>query len=159
MVKLSVENKTISVTKAVEREIVEFLNSCKRLEHESKEVLKRIYAWQKDFHIADMFTNSTANTVTLVRKLDKDELTSVDTEVVSQAMRDIMMDFVNFIYTLKEESKEDNSVKQESDEEDEYVSITRNKNGNIAVEGNMHPLTVISIMLKTISRLQDEKSE
>lgn len=153
MVKLSVDNKTISVTKAVEKEIVEFLNSCANWNPDAQ---KRIDGWLKDFHITDMLANLVTATVTLIRNLEENEQASIDTETASQAMRDIMMDFIEFVSALMKELKEDKPEEQEPISQGEFLSIIEDENGRIKVEGNIHPLKVISIMFATISHLKNE---
>lgn len=153
MIKLSVDNKTISVTKAVEKEVVEFLRSCPESNPDAQ---KRIEGWLKDFHIADTDTNAVTATVTLIRNLEKNEQASIDTEIASQAMRDIMMDFIEFVSALMKELKEDKQEEQEPIPQGEFLSIIEDENGRIKVEGNIHPLKVISIMFATISHLKNE---
>lgn len=155
MVNLSItkDGTIVSVKKAVETEIIDFLVECIICETEETPCAKRIDGWMKDFHISD-FQIRGRNTLVLIRELDEKESESIDLEMLNQAMRDIMMDFINFIKSLIEES---NSADVEENAPEgkpaaKFFHIDQKEDG-FAVEGNIHPMEVISYLLAVLKEM------
>lgn len=148
MVKLSVtkDGTIVSVEKAVEPEIIDFIKKYVLCEEETS-YGKRIDGWMKDFHISDSRINESEKTLTLVRELNENSK-NVDMEMLAQAMRDIMRAFVIFVKSM---------IAEDAKPIKKFFHLEETESG-LSMEGNISPMTVVAAIFAAVIEMAVEKA-
>lgn len=151
----------ISVKKAVEAEIVDFIKE-NAFSREETSYEKRINGWIRDFHVSDFAINNDEKTITLIRELNEKESESVDIDMIAQAMRDIMMSFVDFVKSLIKEAEGSHEGPTNSADAEEnapkFFHMDQTENG-FTIEGNIHPMKVVVALLAMIKEMVSDEND
>ena len=150
MVKLVItkDGTTVLVRKAVEKEIIDFLLNC------PDSYQTRVNGWLKDFHIDDMDLFTKEQAIELRRKLEENKNLPIDLETMAEAMRNLMISFIEFAKSLIEEnSEQENPTKQPAKEDakpiKKFFHMEETENG-LSMEGTISPMAVVAAILMTV---------
>lgn len=159
MVNLSVtkDGTIVSVKKAIEKEVMNFLLNC------DEKYQERINNWLKDFHIdnLDMFPKEQA--IGLHRRLEENNKNvPVDIEMLAQAMRDLMLDFISFTISLIKENEGSHEEPTNAEDAEEnapkFFHMDQTESG-FTIEGNIHPMKVVVALLAMIKEMVSDEND